>query len=1341
MASGPSDTDPFGKTGLSDPRVAAGSEPTIASSGSEPTIASSGSEPTIASSGSEPTIASSPGTTAAGLGDDDLPRIARAHYLVRHELARGGMGRILVAEDRRLGRPVALKELVTRSADRALDRRFAREVRVTARLQHPGIVPVYEAGRWPDGEPFYAMKLVTGSSLEKVVEDRPELAERLHLLPNLIQVTEAMAYAHRQGVIHRDLKPANVLVGDFGETVVIDWGLAKDTREAENDLGELAEAESPFRTLPTGDGLTMVGSVMGTPGYMAPEQARGETLDARADVYALGAMMWHVLVGRAPYRGHSVEDTLKLVKEGAPPPLVEAPAGVPPELMTIVRRAMSRDPRDRHADAGALADELNRFQAGKLVASHQYTVWELTRRWLRRHRALVTSIAALLVGGIVVGVLSVRQIVAARDRAHAERDRAHAAALAALEELGRLELLGGRPRRAAVPLAEAYAEGRDGEPLRLLLGEAMRAVDAELGAIDVGRPVERVQFLPDGRRLLYAVERGGLVLYDLTTRSGMALEAPAGWAHDGFVVSADGTRVVGWGKGGVRLWWLDSGKAVELARRARMAAFSPSGRIALGTRSGVNLYAASGEKLVEIADVTNAAELTFRDEDHLEVSQGDALTVWDLTASPPAPTVVPLAAADDDKATVARLRCGAEPLLVTPAAGLSRKGTVLLEETGATLLDCTDDGAFLAASPAPLRVTAVLAEDRLGLVVLGEDLGPPAAVRGALGKDAAFAALGNGRGQLQLWDLARGALVVELDAHDRAITDVAFAPDGRTLATAGEDGFVRWWRVAEEVAAPPPRREGMVTALAHTADDAIVAVARGHAIEIEERGQRLPLAERHEEVVTWLGFSADGGVLASLSRDGRAVLGAWRGTAPPTRHDFPLAGERAALSSDGKTIASGGVDGVVRLWPAGTELVAHSTGVHAVAFRPGDDGTLLSAGDTSAWIWDLARRAPLRKLDADGPLLDAWWDRRGALVIGATVEGVTVWDAGRGVQLLHLPIVEQLRATPLVVAPLDGSGSRLRWPTARGTSVRELARETRLAAELQALVVARVPWVVTNGALAPRGRPVAIRTDEVAQTERIETTFDFDDQLAAAPTRTSAGDGLTPQSALLGARLHLALAADEAAEPIAAARHLEAAALLLPAGTPAPSSLTADCRDVPGPVAPGEADAVAALVRELIAWDAFVLGRALDYRYGLALRRLLPLYRDRLGGDAAAVTACSAHVERAIERTAAPAPGLVVQGGLDPKIIRRAVGSRATAILRCYEQARTLDPALEGKVTLTLLVSSVGRVEVASARPRPDNPAMRSLGTCVAAETKTLAFPRLSRSPQLEVRYPLTFHP
>ncbi|MCX5743282.1 MAG: serine/threonine-protein kinase, partial [Proteobacteria bacterium] len=202
-----------------------------------------------------------------------LPIIPSSHYVTGPEIARGGMGRIVSAEDRRLGRPVALKELLDPVADLG---RFQREALITARLQHPGIVPVYEAGRWPSGEPFFAMKLVSGRPFDRVIADARTLQTRLALLPRMAAAADAMAYAHSQRVIHRDLKPGNVLIGDFGETVVIDWGLAKDLDAGDSpesairaphvSAAKQANADASDTASST---LTIAGAVMGTPAYMA----------------------------------------------------------------------------------------------------------------------------------------------------------------------------------------------------------------------------------------------------------------------------------------------------------------------------------------------------------------------------------------------------------------------------------------------------------------------------------------------------------------------------------------------------------------------------------------------------------------------------------------------------------------------------------------------------------------------------------------------------------------------------------------------------------------------------------------------------------------------------------------------------------------------------------------------------------------------------------------------------------------------------------------------------------------------------------------------------------------
>jgi serine/threonine protein kinase len=375
-------------------------------------------------SGLEATVAAPPSNNPkdTGTAEAPLPEVSAANYQLDRELARGGMGKIVAAQDRRLHRRVALKQLLEPSGDHVT--RFQREALITARLQHPGIVPVYEAGRWPTGEPFFAMKLVSGRPLDKVIGEATRLEERLAIIPRLAAACDAIAYAHSQRIIHRDLKPGNVLVGDFGETVVIDWGLAKDLDAA--DTHESAN-RSPKQAVRKKDEhmsnsatLTVAGAVMGTPAYMAPEQARGEPLDQRADVFSLGAMLYHTLCGVPPYNARTATDVIAAAALGKIVPLRERERRAPPDLVAIVERAMAPSPYDRYPEAGELADELRRFLTGQLVDAHRYTASQRLGRFVKKHRAAVTIAAIALTGFIGGGTIAVRNIVEARDRARRE---------------------------------------------------------------------------------------------------------------------------------------------------------------------------------------------------------------------------------------------------------------------------------------------------------------------------------------------------------------------------------------------------------------------------------------------------------------------------------------------------------------------------------------------------------------------------------------------------------------------------------------------------------------------------------------------------------------------------------------------------------------------------------------------------------------------------------------------------------------------------------------------------------------------------------------------------------
>ncbi|HEY0989810.1 MAG TPA: serine/threonine-protein kinase, partial [Kofleriaceae bacterium] len=343
--------------------------------------------------------------------DPGEDRVSR--YLLGAEIARGGMGTILGAFDRRLARSIAIKRL--ERDDSSFAARFAREIRITASLQHPGIVPVYDSGSLPGGQPFYAMRHVQGTTLEQAIGDSHTDRERLALLVPVLAAAEAVAYAHERGIIHRDLKPSNILVGPFGETVVIDWGLAR----IDGSVDDAPRAE------PAADPLTTsFGSVLGTPRYMAPEQARGEIATRRSDVYALGAILYHTLTGLAPLSGDSVEAILERAARAEVRPLAEVAPGLPGDLIAIVERAMANAPELRYASAGELAADLRRFQTGQLVGAYSYSRRDLVRRFVRRHRAVLALTGLFAVFLAAGAVLSVRRIVIEREQATTERARA-----------------------------------------------------------------------------------------------------------------------------------------------------------------------------------------------------------------------------------------------------------------------------------------------------------------------------------------------------------------------------------------------------------------------------------------------------------------------------------------------------------------------------------------------------------------------------------------------------------------------------------------------------------------------------------------------------------------------------------------------------------------------------------------------------------------------------------------------------------------------------------------------------------------------------------------------------
>lgn len=323
------------------------------------------------------------------------PALPPDRYDVRRVLGRGGMGTVYAAHDRRLERDVAIKVSNAPAQISDLETRLRQEARVLAQLEHPGIVPVHDAGELEDGRWFYVMKLVRGETLPQHVAT---LAGEAAILGVFERIAETVAFAHAAGIVHRDLKPSNVMVGPFGEVLVLDWGVAKILCET----AELLSDSRSFSGSGSGSGSgTASGTRIGTPGFMAPEQQRGEAADAGpgADVYSLGALLFWLLTGVEPPAtpdapSGSVSGTLS---GSVSRRLSGMQPRTPRRLRAIVARCLAERPGDRYPDAGALVADLARYRAGRAVEAHPESALERAARVVYRYRAFILLVLAYLV--------------------------------------------------------------------------------------------------------------------------------------------------------------------------------------------------------------------------------------------------------------------------------------------------------------------------------------------------------------------------------------------------------------------------------------------------------------------------------------------------------------------------------------------------------------------------------------------------------------------------------------------------------------------------------------------------------------------------------------------------------------------------------------------------------------------------------------------------------------------------------------------------------------------------------------------------------------------------------
>ncbi|MEZ6090720.1 MAG: serine/threonine-protein kinase, partial [Pirellulaceae bacterium] len=349
-------------------------------------------------------------------------------YQKIRDYAKGGLGQVFVALDEELKRHVALKQIQDRYASNDDARqRFMLEAEITGGLEHPGVVPVYGLGVYDDGQPYYAMRFIRGESMEQAIADfhrkfpasdttarrNPDrMLELRKLIGRILDVCQAIAYAHSRGVLHRDIKPDNIMLGKYGETLVVDWGLAKVCERPDSDdttMPRDAPGWSASASDHAGEG-TRHGSVIGTPAFMSPEQASGQPdlIDGRSDVYSLGATLYCLLTGKLAFQTRddsgqalSIEQLLERIRLSQfKSPLLVDPF-IPKPLAAICTRAMANQPVDRYADPLQLADDLERWLADEPVSAYQEPMTARVRRWVKRHQTLAATALAIVLVSIV----------------------------------------------------------------------------------------------------------------------------------------------------------------------------------------------------------------------------------------------------------------------------------------------------------------------------------------------------------------------------------------------------------------------------------------------------------------------------------------------------------------------------------------------------------------------------------------------------------------------------------------------------------------------------------------------------------------------------------------------------------------------------------------------------------------------------------------------------------------------------------------------------------------------------------------------------------------------------